>query len=248
MAASVFTICDLHTHTTFSDGRLSPDEVLQAADAKGYRVGIADHCGLADGQLRDDLQFQAYLEAISRLPVLRSAELDLGAGVGVSPELLAQCDYLIGGVHSAGGLDFFDPAAPPADGREVVDLMLGVIDRGARQHRFHVLAHPGLLPMAMRDRNRQVLDGRWSREVIELALAHGFALEISSRWELPGAGLIREAQRAGVRFSLGSDGHSRERVCQLDYSLAMVAECGLGDGQLLCPALRPTTARTVSAR
>ncbi|HBE74033.1 MAG TPA: hypothetical protein DDW31_08130 [candidate division Zixibacteria bacterium] len=255
--------CDLHTHTTFSDGRLSPEEVLEIARGKGYGVGIADHCGRGHFQMGTNERFDQYLEALEKLPLFRSAELDLGNPGSVTPERLARCDYLIGGVHSLampggeGGsrLDFFDPAAA-GDPDVVLGLILEAIDKGAREQRFHILAHPGLLPVGLRPASSQLLDDDWDRGIIELALEHGFALEISSRWELPGRGLIEKARRAGVRFSLGSDGHGRDRLCRLDYSLALAGECGLGPNEIFRPlvlrrpdpGLIPTTAPTGCAR
>lgn len=262
MPANDFPILDLHTHTTFSDGRLTPDEVLEVAREMGCEVGISDHCGRGAFQLEDNGRFDRYLEALGRLPVLRSAEIDLGNEGRVTPDRLARCHYLIGGVHSlnldggGGRLDFFDREADPGDPETIIKAILAAIGRGAAEHRFQILAHPGLLPMALRGRSGRLLDESWERGVIELALRHGFVLEISSRWELPGGRLIEKARRAGVRFSLGSDGHGRDRVCRLDYSLDMVRRCGIGRDGLFVPHGTPdpitafslTTGPTVSSR
>ncbi len=256
------SICDLHTHTFFSDGRMSPEEVWEAARSRGCRVGIADHCGRGDFQMESNDRFDDYLLALECLPVFRSAELDLGNPGGVTPDRLAKCHYLIGGLHSlavgAEGerLDFFDPEADPGDPAALVDLMLDEIERGARKHRFHILAHPGLLPKGLRERSGSLLGEVWEGKLIGLALEHGFALEISSRWELPGKRLIEKARRAGVRFSLGSDGHGRETMCRLDYSLWMVKACGIDERQMYLPeaateadpCLSRKTAPTVSSR
>lgn len=261
MPAGDARICDLHTHTTFSDGRMSPEEVWETARSRGYGVGIADHCGRGDFQLSSNGLFDRYLRALEGLPVFRSAELDLGNPGGVTTDRLDKCHYLIGGVHSlaadeGGRLDFFDPGADPGEPRLILERILGAIGLGAREHRFHVLAHPGLLPIGLRAQGDRLLDGEWEEGLIGLALRHGFALEISSRWELPGRGLIEKARRAGVRFSLGSDGHGRETMCRLDYSLRMMEACGITEGQMFRPeaatkagpCLSPTTAPTVSSR
>lgn len=262
MPANVFPALDLHTHTTFSDGRLTPVEVLEVAREMGCEVGISDHCGQGAFQLEDNGRFDRYLDALEPLPVLRSVELDLGNRGRVTDDRLARCDYLIGGVHSInldggeGRLDFFDRKADPGDPKAVIEAMLAAIGRGAAEHRYQILAHPGLLPTALRGQAGRLLDERWEMGVIELALRHGFALEISSRWELPGGRLIEKARRAGVRFSLGSDGHGRETMCRLDYSLRMVEVCGIPDGQIFRPeaaleakpCLSRTTGPTVSSR
>lgn len=239
MLAGEIRICDLHTHTTFSDGRLVPAEVVEIAKARGYGVGIADHCGRGSFQLQSDEQLQRYLQALEPLPVLRSAELDLGNDGQVSPNLLGRCDYLIGGIHSLNlngrRLDFFDPEAGLPSPELILEGILAAIEEGCRRYGFHILAHPGLLPLALRPEQEGILDDEWDEELIALAVRYGFALELSSRWLLPGPGTIEKARSRGVKFSLGSDGHERTRVCDLAYSLEMMNKCRLGQEDVFRP-------------
>lgn len=215
-------IADLHTHTIFSDGRMNPGEVWGLARERGLRLGISDHCGEGSFQINSDPEFLEYLQALEGYPIYRSAELDLGTEVRISPDLLNRCDYLIGGVHSLGSVNFFDPNATVSDPEQVKEEMLELIREKSEKFRFDILAHPGLLPLKLRDRSDILLDKEWGRHLIELALEFGFVLEISNRWRLPGPDIIRQAREAGVRFSLGSDGHCPDSVCRLDYSLEMV--------------------------
>ncbi len=228
-------IKDLHTHTQFSDGRLTPAEVFSIAKAKGYQVGISDHCGEGSFQINSDDQFIRYLQALERLPVFRSAELDLGTEIGVSQHLLGKCDYLIGGVHSIGDLNFFDSQARLPASQAIIEQMLDLIETKAQQYRFQILAHPGLLPSKLRPEAGKILDKKWSQRLVELALKYGFALEISSRWELPSYETVHMALDAGLIFSLGSDGHNRESVCLLDYSLQIFEKLKLKEENLFQP-------------
>jgi len=220
-------IKDLHTHTIFSDGKLTPEEVCSIANAKGYLVGISDHCGEGSFQINSDDQFRQYLQALEGLSVFKSAELDLGTQIGISQPLLGKCDYLIGGVHSIGDLNFFDNQARLPAYQAIVEQMLDLIETKAQQYRFQILAHPGLLPLKLRPESGSILGNKWSQRLVELALKYGFALEINTRWELPAYETIQTALEAGVRFSLGSDGHGRDTVCRLDYSLEMVGKAGI---------------------
>lgn len=231
-----FSPADLHIHSTFSDGKTTPEQIAAVARERGLEAGIADHCGPGSFQLDTDQRFERYFEAVSRYPVYRSVELDLGREIRVSPENLKRCDYLIGGVHSLDGRDFFDGALDWDDVPSLLDRMLETIDGKARIFAFDILAHPGLLPVNLRPRRGEILDGAWGDRLIGLALTHGFALEISSRWEVPPAGTIRRAKAAGVRFALGSDAHHPEQVCRLDRSLALARECGLDGADLFRPA------------
>lgn len=228
-------IADLHTHTTFSDGRMEPGEVWGIARERNFRVGISDHCGEGSFQMNSDADFLKYLRALEGYPIYRSAELDLGTEVRISPGLLDRCDYLIGGVHSLKTINFFDPNATVPDPEQVKEEMLGLIREKSEKFRFDILAHPGLLPLKLRDRSDILLDEEWGQCLIKLALEFGFVLEISSRWRLPGPDIIRQAREAGVRFSLGSDGHCPDSVCCLDYSLEMVDRLKIAPDMIFHP-------------
>jgi histidinol phosphatase-like PHP family hydrolase len=228
------TIADLHTHTVFSDGRLSPKEVLQIASDKGYRVGLADHCGPGNFQLDSESRFEKYFEAIQDLPVYRAVELDLGREIAVSPENLKRCHYLIGGVHSAGPMDFFDPKITKIDLALLLDEMLEIIGRQANKYSFDILAHPGLLPCNFREQKAAITDG-WRLKFVEQALKCNLAIELSSRWLVPDFKLAAMAKEAGLKFSLGSDGHGADKMCCLDYSLELARKLELAERDLFWP-------------
>lgn len=228
------TIADLHTHTVFSDGRLSPQEVLQIASDKGYRVGLADHCGPGNFQLDSQDRFEKYLSAIQDLPVYRAVELDLGRDIPVLPEDLKRCHYLIGGVHSAGPMDFFDPHITKVDLARLLDEMLEIIGRQSQKYSYDILAHPGLLPCNFREQKNAITDG-WRIKLVELALKCNLAIELSSRWLVPDFKLAAMAKEARLKFSLGSDGHGADKMCRLDYSLELAKKLDLSDRDLFWP-------------
>lgn len=227
---------DLHIHSTFSDGKTTLDQIVAIARSKGMEAGVADHCGPGSFQLDTDDRFERYFAALRPLPVYRSVELDLGREIRVSLGNLKRCDYLIGGIHSLGKRDFFDPSLEDTDIPTLLDQILATIEKKARIYSFDILAHPGLLPVNLRPRHGEILDARWDQRLIGLALEYGFALEISSRWQVPSAATVASAKAAGVRFSLGSDAHHPEQVCRLDHSLAVAGRCGLNDADLFRPA------------
>lgn len=228
------TIADLHTHTVFSDGRLSPQDVLRIASDKGYLVGLADHCGPGDFQLDSEDRFEKYIAAIEDLPVYRAVELDLGREIPVSRKSLKRCHYLIGGVHSAGPMDFFDPLITKVDLGLLLEEMLGIIERQSRKYSFDILAHPGLLPCNFREHKEAITDS-WRVKLVELALKCNLAIELSSRWLVPDLKLASMAKEAGLKFSLGSDGHGADRMCRLEYSLELTEKLELTDRDLFWP-------------
>lgn len=97
--------CDLHTHTTFSDGKNTPEEMVRAAMALGFkRIGISDHSYTSfDGSCcmkREDIP--AYRAEISRLKAKYAGQIEVLCGI--EQDLYADLppegyDYAIGSVH-----------------------------------------------------------------------------------------------------------------------------------------------------
>jgi histidinol phosphatase-like PHP family hydrolase len=65
---------------------------------------------------------------------------------------------------------------------------------------------------------------------------------VSSRYR-PHERLVRRAVEAGVRLSLGSDGHHAEQVGEIAFSLAMTRALGVPDTSLYDPAVHGRRAR-----
>lgn len=96
---------DLHMHTTYCDGKNSPEEMIRSAIAKGLKiVGISGHCntGFDETYCMTRPVMQEYFEIIQKLKdrylmeitVLCGVEQDYFAG---KPYL--DFDYSIGSVH-----------------------------------------------------------------------------------------------------------------------------------------------------
>jgi histidinol phosphatase-like PHP family hydrolase len=64
------------------------------------------------------------------------------------------------------------------------------------------------------------------------------ALEISNRYRLPHDRLLVKAREAGVRFSLGSDGHSERQVARLEWAAEAARRAGYTERELFVPERR----------
>ena len=238
---------DLHCHTTMSDGRLTLDEVVEAARAQGVQIGIADHVSSRNRQMfvssHDDVR--AYLDALDAAPVLRAAEFcwrdEFGATLPAA--LIDRLDYTLGSNHGFAlpgggwGSPWWStlPAPWDADPQGLMDHMVNELCLMVRTMPVQIIAHPTFAPSALFALDDDV-HAWWTEEredrYVEAVAAAGVALEISNRYRLPHDRLLRKALQAGARFSLGSDGHTRAQVARLEWAVQTARRVGIGDAHL----------------
>ncbi len=208
---------DLQVHTTYSDGSVPLEGMVEAAAARGHAyVAITDHSvglPIANGMSEERLAGQG--EHIDRLTAdlestgagiraLKSIEMNLSPeGEGdMDPEALARLDLVLGAFHSKLRLT-----------EDQTARYLAAI----RNPTVHVLAHP-----RCRMYNRRAgLRAEWDRVFAEAA-SLGKAVEIDAnphRQDLDPA-LLETAREAGVLISIGTDAHSVGELDFLEYGLA----------------------------
>ena len=101
---------DLHTHTDWSDGKATLEEMVAAARARGYRYyAISDHAKrLRDGRIdRQAEEIAALNRNLEDIELLSGVEVDIrGDGsLDLPDEILAARDWVVASVHSG----FRDP-------------------------------------------------------------------------------------------------------------------------------------------
>lgn len=243
------SLLDCHTHTAeWSDGHQSIEEVMDKAQAERVRVGLADHAGLAE-YLNSNDRLLAYADFLSQYPVARGLEMDLGRSFKISPETRAKFDYVIGSVHGLQvgpfRLEFqpfvrflqgqnpgYDPLTHVGDMEVFFKAHLALLKSEYEAQKYDILGHCTLLPPMAAKELEQVVPVWWEEGLIELLLRHGVAMEISNRWKTPYDRLMERAVKAGVRFSIGSDGHDPKKTCVLDYPKTMISKFELAPDRL----------------
>jgi histidinol phosphatase-like PHP family hydrolase len=243
---------DLHCHTTFSDGHLSLQEVVDTAESLGVQVGVADHVSTRGEQfIRSAQRVAEYLDALDQAPVFRSAEFCWCDSLWreIPEALMRRFDYCVGSNHgfwlpdgtmaSPWGMRLAEPWSSRP--QEVMDAMVANLCEMVGTMPIRIAAHSTLTPPALFALEDDV-DAWWSPEredrYVEALAASGVALEISNRYQLPHDRLLIKARQAGVRFSLGSDGHSARQVARLDWAAETARRVGVGDDDLFVPERR----------
>jgi DNA polymerase (family 10) len=211
---------DLHTHTTWSDGRNTVEEMAVAARERGYAyVAICDHShsqrvrgGGLDAQAEE---IDAVSQRVKPLRLLKGVEVNIrpDGSLDLSDEELAGRDWVVASLHSS-----FD--------REPTERLLAAMENP------HVdcIGHP-----TGRKINRRAPANVDVERLIEGALATGTALEINSqpdRLDLTDAH-ARAAAEAGVRIPINSDGHGVETFAYVEIGVAQARRAWMTAEQVL---------------
>ena len=240
---------DCHAHTTCSDGALAPAELVAAVAARGVLPSVADHLSRdVSASVKSPAAVGAYLDLLEALradvPALGIAgefcwhdtlwrELDAGTW--------ARFTHTVGSLHAVTlpdgrWLHMFAARWPAElDVDAYMDAHVASLERFAAEMPVDLLAHPTLLPLALRTRPLEELwtEPRETRAVAALARA-GIAFEVSNRYR-PHARFVARAVAGGVRLSLGSDGHTPEQVGDLAWPLAAARAAGAREADLYDP-------------
>jgi DNA polymerase (family 10) len=205
---------DLHMHTTWTDGKYSCEEMVEAARQRGLKyIAITDHSkslgvagGLSDADLmRHTDEVRALDAKYSDIRVLAGTEVDIrqDGSLDYSDELLAKLDFVVASVHSGFRMD---RAAMTA---RVVQAM--------QNPHVRAIGHPtGRL---IGDRESYDLD---FDILMREASRTRTCLEVNSnyhRLDLSDT-LCRKAREMNVHVVINSDAHNRDDLDSLPFGVA----------------------------
>ena len=199
---------DLHTHTTWSDGKDTLEDMVAAAIARGYAYyAVCDHSQRLRGELlhQQAEAIDALNELVAPFVILKGIEVNIkpDGTLDVTEEELAKRDWVVASVHSR-----FDHN--PTE-RVMAAMESPYVD---------AIGHPTNRRISTRQPAPIDIE-----RVIEKALETGTFLEINSqpdRLDLTDVH-ARAAREAGLKLVIDSDGH---QIAALDY-----VELGIGQAR-----------------
>jgi len=223
---------DLHTHTIFSHGKGTPEEVVQAAISKGLKkVAITDH---APSHIFYGIRnVQKYLDTISRLKdryagtieVLAGMELNiisLDGRLGVDEKILDQLDILLFAFHKAVLYRDFKSAAHFYILRKnKADVNTQAYIRTLKANNIHILAHPGYsIPL---DHGALAAECAQRGTMVEINASH-HEMSLES---------LKIYMDAGVSFAVSSDAHRAQDVGQFKTAIAFATKAGIEKSRII---------------
>jgi len=203
---------DLHTHTTWSDGKHSLEEMVAAAIDHGYAYyAICDHSHRLRGErlLEQSEQIDALNELVAPFRILKGIEVNIRANgeLDVSPEELAARDWVVASVHTT-----FD--------KDPTERVLAAMDSPY----VDCIGHVTNRKIGKRAPSQVDLE-----RLIERALETGTFLEIDAqpdRLDLTDVH-ARAAREAGLKLVIDSDGHETGALDFMELGVGQARRAGL---------------------
>lgn len=204
---------DLHTHSTYTDGRSSIEEMVQRAHEIGLEyVAITDHSrrvtmahGLTPARLREQRrEIEQIAGRLKGITLLRGIEVDIldDGKLDLPDDALAELDWVVASLH-------YKLQGSRAE-------MTRRLTKAIRNPNVDVIGHPSGRLLGHRDPIDFDLP-----EVLRVAHEERCALEVNSqpdRLDLTDTACMA-AKRAGVKMVISSDSHSPRDFDLLDYGI-----------------------------
>lgn len=235
---------DCHAHSTFSDGALPVPDVIARANELGVQASVSDHISLdVVKSIKTVDGTRAYLDTLEQFDVLRGGEFCWHDTLWreLPENVVRRFTHRLGSLHAVRMPDgslvrAFARTLPAGLTVEAyMDAHITSLESLAREMPVDILAHPTIVTIPYRELNPEEL---WSEEseerLVNALFESGIAFELSNRY-WPHERLVRRAAARGVRFSLGSDGHTLEQIADIKRPLALARSLGIADEDLYDP-------------
>ena len=205
---------DLHTHTSYSDGRETLEQMALSARARGYAYyAVTDH---PRGTLAEqDLEIDALNERLKPFRILKGIEVNIriDGSLSLPDEVLAERDWVMASLHAA-----FD--------RNPTERVLTAMENP------HVDCIGHLTARKINIRSPANVD---IERVVAKALETGTFLEINAqpnRLDLRDSH-ARLAGEAGVKIAVNTDAHQLSALQHMEMGVAQARRAWLTNDQVL---------------
>ncbi len=203
-----------HVHSTWTDGTAAIADMAEKTRSQGFKyMGLSDHSKAAAyaGGMNEERLSQQLKEVDSLnsrwtdFRILKGLECDIlpDGNLDMTPESLAQLDFVIGSVHSR-----FDMSE-----QEMTDRVC----KSLNNKYLHVLGHPTGRLLLHRDGYKIDLE-----RVLQEARRCGKSIELNAnpnRLDLDSVH-VKRARDLGIPISVGPDAHSTQGLEDIEYGVA----------------------------
>ncbi len=237
---------DYHTHSRYSDGRQSLEEIAISAERRGLKeVAVTDHgpdaavIGVKNEriylQIKDEVKAinEAEHGAVEFLVGAEANIRDLEGSLDISYNIIKELDFLIAGLHP-----YTLPASIDAGVKIWLQNSLRHLGKDQREKaknantkascealyrnpEIDILAHPGLFFQVDIE------------ETARACIKNDVLFEINCGHEHPDISDIIKAERIGVNFIIDSDAHFPATVGDLSYGEYIINRLGIDPARVV---------------
>jgi DNA polymerase (family 10) len=217
----------IHSHTTYSDGLNTLEEMVEAAKELGYQyIGITDHSksafyanGLKPDRVLEQMQAIDALNAkMNDFTILKGIESDIlnDGSLDYEEDILKQFDFIIASVHSNLRMD--------------EEKATNRIIKAVENPYTSILGHPtGRLLLSRQGYpidHKKIIDACAENGVSIELNANPYRLDLDWTW-------IPYATEKGVLISINPDAHSTQGILDIHYGVLSARKGGLTKEQCL---------------
>jgi len=206
---------DLHSHSTWSDGHRSIEEMAHAAQVLGYSyIAVTDHYspipivhGLNEKRLRlQAAEIDRINDRSDDIQVLKGAEVDISSdGTLTAPtDVLQELDLVVASIHSS-----FKQTK-----NAMTDRIIAVMEN----EYVHIIGHPTSRKINRKNPCEIDMDS-----IFDASKRTGTYLEVNAspeRLDLSDAN-VRLALNAGCKLAINTDAHDEEELHNIRYGIAV---------------------------
>lgn len=231
---------DYHAH--IGDG-ITVEQAVGLASKRGVKFGLLQHAGVKGHgyAVSDDAELGAWVRSLDGLPVFKGIE---GEGpdwmTAFSKAALSTLDYVqadpLAVPDSAGRpMQIWRPDFRPGNAQDFMDRYVDYHLLLVTTHPIDILAVPTFLPDALRAEYERLWTTRRTQAIVDALIEHNVALEIDSRFRVPGYRFLEVAKSAGVKFAFGSNYQTAAGLGDISYCVQMARRLGLTSERVFCP-------------
>ena len=206
---------DLHTHTKWSDGANTIEEMAMEAKRIGHEyIAITDHAGrlrvagsMDEAAIKEQArEIERLRERIDGIEILHGVEANImkDGSIDISNEVMKELDFVIASIHSAFRM-------------EEKEMTSRLIKAMGNEH-VKIIGHPTGRILMKRDAIKLDMDA-----VLDAAKDNGIVMEINAypeRLDLNDIN-VKLAIEHGVKLSIGTDSHNREHLRYYELGVAV---------------------------
>jgi hypothetical protein len=233
-----YPLIDFHVHLK---GGLTLDQVLQKSYATGIYCGISPNCGIGF-EIDTNEKLEAYYAANQNVPIFLAMQAEGREWVNIfKKESIAKYDYVFTDAMTFTNNNgkrmrlWINEEVEVGDPQDFMDMYVDRIVNVLNNEKIDIYVNATFLPEEIENRYNELWTESRMQKVVDALASNGIALEISDRYKIPNAAMVRMAKAKGVKFTFGTNNVDGDHYADLDYCIQMIEECGIQPSDMFMP-------------